>query len=157
MAATPALVQLAAAGIAVREHRYDNAVSGHGFGKEAADKLGLDARQVFKTLVAVCDGHEFVVAVVPVAGQLNLKALAAAAGAKKAELAPVPAAERKTGYITGGISPFGQKTRLRTFVDESALGFATVFVSGGARGFDIEVPPSAFELLAAEFASIARD
>ncbi|WP_372488118.1 MULTISPECIES: Cys-tRNA(Pro) deacylase [Cryobacterium] len=143
---TPATVALTHAGIRFTPHAYDHDPSATGYGLEAAAKLGLDPARVFKTLLADADGT-LVVAVVPVAGQLDLKALAHAAGAKKAVMADPKLAERKTGYVLGGISPVGQKTRLATVVDETALLYDTVFVSGGRRGFDIELAPA--DLLAA--------
>ena len=136
---TPALVALAAAGIEHTALTYEHA-PGAGYGREAADALGLDPDRVFKTLLAEVDG-ELVVAVVPVSGTLDLKAQATALGAKKAVMAPVPVAERATGYVVGGISPLGQRTRHRTVVDESAELFDTVYVSGGRRGLDVGLAP----------------
>lgn len=126
------------------------------YGGEAARELGVDARQVFKTLLADVDGA-LVVAVVPVSGKLDLKALAAAARGKRAQMADPAIAERKTGYVVGGISPLGQKTRLATVIDISAPGFPTILVSGGRRGLDIEL--SADDLARAtggSFAPIAK-
>jgi Cys-tRNA(Pro)/Cys-tRNA(Cys) deacylase len=126
------------------------------FGLEAAQALGVEPDRVFKTLLADVDGA-LVVGVVPVTGMLDLKALAAAIGAKKAVMADPSTAERKTGYVVGGISPIGQKTALTTVIDETAELFDTVFVSGGKRGFDIELAPG--DLVAvtrARFAPIAR-
>ena len=143
---TPATVALTHAGIRFTPHAYEHDPSATGYGLEAAAKLGLDPARVFKTLLADADGT-LIVAVVPVAGQLDLKALAHAAGAKKAVMADPKLAERKTGYVLSGISPVGQKTRLATVVDETALLYDTVFVSGGRRGFDIELAPD--DLLAA--------
>jgi Cys-tRNA(Pro)/Cys-tRNA(Cys) deacylase len=140
VSATPATVALERAGIPFRVHEYDHAVT-HGYGAEAAEALGLDPARVFKTLMARADDVP-VVAVVPVSGQLGLKALAAACGAKRAALMEAAAAQRRTGYVLGGISPFGQKQRSRTVVDESALGLDTMFVSGGRRGLEIEVAPA---------------
>ncbi|GGE86703.1 Cys-tRNA(Pro) deacylase [Mycetocola zhadangensis] len=137
---TPATVALVKAGIAFTPHPYDHDPAAAGYGLEAASALGIETTRVFKTLLADVDGA-LVVAVVPVAGQLDLKALAAAVGGKKARMADPSLAERKTGYVVGGISPIGQKTRLRTVVDTSAAQFGSVFVSGGRRGFDIELAP----------------
>jgi Cys-tRNA(Pro)/Cys-tRNA(Cys) deacylase len=126
------------------------------FGLEAADALGIEPDRVFKTLLADADG-DLVVGIVPVTGMLDLKALAAAVGAKKAVMADPATAERKTGYVVGGISPIGQKIALTTVIDETAELFDTVFVSGGKRGFDIELTPA--DLVAvtrARFAPIAR-
>jgi Cys-tRNA(Pro)/Cys-tRNA(Cys) deacylase len=138
---TPATVALQRAGIRFTAHSYAHDAGAAGYGLEAADKLGLDADRVFKTLLADADGT-LVVAVVPVSGQLDLKALAAAVGAKKAVMADPKLAERKTGYVLGGISPVGQKTRHTTVLDETVELFDTVFVSGGRRGFDLELSPA---------------
>ena len=143
---TPATVALTQAGIRFTPHAYEHDPAATGYGLEAAAKLGLDPARVFKTLVADADGT-LVVAVVPVDGQVDLKALAHTVGAKKAGMAHPKVAERKTGYVLGGISPVGQKARLVTVVDETALLYDTVFVSGGRRGFDIELTPA--DLLAA--------
>ncbi|MBC7441570.1 MAG: Cys-tRNA(Pro) deacylase [Ramlibacter sp.] len=155
-AGTPATVWLGRAGIPFTPHAYTHEPSATSFGLEAAEKLGIEPGRVFKTLLADADGR-LVVGVVPVTGQLDLKALAAALGAKKAVMADPSLAERKTGYVVGGISPVGQKSRLTTVVDESALAFDTVFVSGGRRGFDIELAPADLaRATAALFAAIAR-
>ena len=138
-AGTPALRALAAAGVEHTALTYEH-VAGAGYGLEAAHALGLDPDQVLKTLLAEVNG-ELVVAVVPVSGTLDLKALAAALGGKRAVMAPAPVAERATGYVVGGISPLGQRTRLRTVVDESAELFETVYVSGGRRGLDVGLAP----------------
>ncbi len=139
-AGTPATVALTKAGIpfTVRGYEHDPAVTD--FGQEAAAALGLPQEQVFKTLLADLDG-ELVVGVVPVSGQLDLKALAAALGGKKAVMAQPAVAERRTGYVVGGISPIGQKTRLRTVIDASARALPSVLVSGGRRGLDLELAP----------------
>ena len=153
---TPATVALVHAGIPFTPHAYAHEAGSTSFGLEAAGKLGVDAGRVFKTLLTDVDGR-LVVGVVPVTGQLDLKALAVAVGAKRAVMADPSLAERKTGYVVGGISPIGQKSRLTTVVDESALGFDTVFVSGGRRGFDIELTPADLARAAsAVFAAIAR-
>jgi len=154
---TPATVALTAAGIAFTPHAYEHDAANTNFGLEAASALQLDAEQVFKTLLADVDGT-LTVAIVPVTGKLDLKALAAAVGGKKAEMADPRVAERKTGYVVGGISPIGQKTRHVTVLDETAELFDTIFVSGGRRGFDIELAPT--DLLAitsGSIAAIARD
>jgi Cys-tRNA(Pro)/Cys-tRNA(Cys) deacylase len=132
---------LARLGVAHSVHAYDHDPRQGGYGVEASDALGVPPERVFKTLVAEVDGA-LTVGVVPVAGQLDLKALAAAAGGKKAVMADVAAAERATGYVAGGISPLGQRRRLPVVVDESALGFATIFCSGGRRGLEIELAPT---------------
>ncbi len=130
--------------------------SDQGYGEAAVAALGADPRQVFKTLVARVDGS-LTVAVVPVAGTLDLKALAAATGGRKAVMAEPADAERATGYVLGGISPLGQKKALPTVVDESALGFATVMVSAGRRGLQVELPsPELIRLTRARTAPIGR-
>ena len=154
---TPATLALQRAGIRFTAHSYPHDAAVTGFGLEAAEKLGLDPDQVFKTLLAEADGI-LVVAIVPVSGQLDLKALAAAVGAKKAVMADPKLAERKTGYVLGGISPIGQKAPHRTVLDETAELYDTVFVSGGRRGFDLELSPA--DLLSATggtVSAIARD
>ena len=137
---TPATVALTRAGVEHTVHTYEHDPSASSYGLEAAELLGLDPARVLKTLLADADGR-LVVGVVPVAGQLDLKALAAAVGAKRAVMADPREAERATGYVVGGISPIGQKRPHPTVVDESALGHPTVFVSGGRRGLDLELAP----------------
>jgi Cys-tRNA(Pro)/Cys-tRNA(Cys) deacylase len=126
----------------VRAYEHDPLARERGlsYGLEAAQALGVDPGQVFKTLLADVDGG-LVVAVVPVDRSLDLKALASAAGGKRAVLAEPAAAERATGYVVGGISPLGQRRRLPTVVDESALSWPTVLVSAGRRGLDVELAP----------------
>ena len=138
---TPAVVALEQAGIAHTIREYARGDDLHDFGREAADALGLDHDQVFKTLVVVAD-DELVVAVVPVSCQLSMKRVASAVGAKRAAMCDPTVAERSSGYIVGGISPIGQRKRLRTVIDESAELFDTVYVSGGKRGMDIGLAPS---------------
>lgn len=137
---TPAVVALEAAGITHKIHEYERGDDLHDFGREAAMALGLDQDQVFKTLVVVAD-DEMVVAVVPVSCQLSMKRIAAAMGSKKAAMCDPAAAERSSGYVVGGISPIGQRRRLRTVIDESAELFDSIYVSGGRRGMDIELAP----------------
>jgi Cys-tRNA(Pro)/Cys-tRNA(Cys) deacylase len=140
-AGTPATVALTAAGIPFTAHPYEHDPAAPSFGLEAAEALGVEPDRVFKTLLADTD-LGLVVGVVPVTGMLDLKALAAAVGAKRATMADPAVAERRTGYVVGGISPIGQKTRHTTVVDETAQLFDTVFVSGGKRGFDVELSPA---------------
>jgi Cys-tRNA(Pro)/Cys-tRNA(Cys) deacylase len=122
---------------------------------EAAEALGVEAAQVFKTLIATLQAKNFIVAIVPVTSQLSLKALALAAGGKSARMAEAKEAERITGYVAGGISPLGQKRRLVTVIDDSALTHAEIFVSGGRRGLDIGVAPmDLITLTAAKVADI---
>ncbi|GAA3396666.1 Cys-tRNA(Pro) deacylase [Streptomyces roseoviridis] len=139
-AGTPATVALAAAGTPFTVHAYDHDPSTPSYGEEAAEALGVSPDRVFKTLVADVDG-ELTVAVVPVAGQLDLKALASAVGGKKAAMADPAAAERTTGYVRGGISPLGQRKRLRTVLDSSASAHPTICVSAGRRGLEVELAP----------------
>ena len=155
---TPAIVALDAAGVAHTAHTYDHDPSSDiGYGLEAAQVLGVPPEQVFKTLMTTVDG-ELTVAVVPVAGMLDLKALASAVGGKKAAMADKAAAERATGYVVGGISPLGQRTAHPTVLDETVELFDTVFVSGGRRGLDVELSPvDLIRLTGAVVAPIARD
>ncbi|MGA4799411.1 Cys-tRNA(Pro) deacylase [Streptomyces lavendulocolor] len=140
-AGTPATVALTATGTPFTLHAYDHDPASPSYGEEAAEALGVPADRVFKTLVADVDG-ELTVAVVPVAGQLDLKALAAAVGGKRAAMADPAAAERTTGYVRGGISPLGQRKRLRTVLDASASEHGTVCVSAGRRGLEVELAPA---------------
>lgn len=155
-AGTPATVALTRAGIAFTALGYDHDPRAAAYGLEAAEKLGLDPDRVFKTLLASVDGA-LVVGIVPVAMQLDLKALAAAHGGKRAEMADPAVAERKTGYVLGGISPIGQKTALPTVLDESAILHETIYVSGGRRGLDLELAPDdLLAVTAGRYAPIAR-
>lgn len=156
-AGTPALVALEAAGVPHTVHPYEHdAGNDVGYGLEAAQALGVPPEQVFKTLMTVVDGA-LTVAVVPVAGKVDLKALAHAAGGKKAAMAERPAAERATGYVAGGISPLGQRTAHPTVVDESVELFDTVYVSAGRRGLDVGLAPDdLLRLTSAVVADIAR-
>ncbi|MEU5163658.1 Cys-tRNA(Pro) deacylase [Streptomyces sp. NPDC020875] len=153
---TPATVALTAAGTAYTVHAYEHDPASASYGDEAARALGVGPDRVFKTLVADVDG-ELTVAVVPVAGQLDLKALASAVGGKRAAMADPAAAERTTGYVRGGISPLGQRKRLRTVLDASAADHATICVSAGRRGLEVELSPTDLaSLTAATLAPIAR-
>lgn len=137
---TPATVALTTAGTTYTLHAYDHDPASPSYGEEAAEALGVSPDRVFKTLVADVDG-ELTVAVVPVAGQLDLKALASAVGGKRAAMADPAAAERTTGYVRGGISPLGQRKRLRTVLDSSASAHATICISAGRRGLEVELSP----------------
>jgi Cys-tRNA(Pro)/Cys-tRNA(Cys) deacylase len=141
MSGTPATVALVAAGVAFTEHPYVHDPAAASFGLEAAEALGIEPGRVFKTLLAEVDGR-LVVGVVPVIGKLDLKALAAAVGGKKAAMADPAVAERRTGYVVGGISPVGQKAAHPTVLDETVELWDTIYVSGGRRGFDIELAPA---------------
>jgi len=140
-AGTPATVALSKASIDYRLHPYAHHADATGYGEEAAEQLGVDPHQIFKTLVADVGG-QLVVAVVPVAQHLDLKALARARGAKKAELADLQVATRSSGYVLGGISPIGQRTKLPTVIDSSARNFPMIFVSAGRRGLQVELSPA---------------
>ena len=142
--ATPAMVMLERSGIEFAVHTFDHDLVDSqelGYGRAAAHALGVDESQVFKTLLAQSE-ESAVVAIVPVSAQLSLKALALVLGVKRCEMVPANDAQRITGYVVGGISPFGQKKKLFTVIDESALDLPTIFVSGGRRGLDIEVAPA---------------
>ncbi len=138
---TTATIALQRAKVPFTLHEYAHDPRHESYGLEACEALGMPPDRVFKTLVASVDGR-LAVGVVPVHRQLDLKALAAAAGGKKAVLAELAAAERATGFVAGGISPVGQKRRLPVVVDESALALATMFCSGGRRGLEIEIAPA---------------
>jgi Cys-tRNA(Pro)/Cys-tRNA(Cys) deacylase len=135
---TPAIDELRRAGVEFQIHEFAHDPAEKNFGMVAAAALNLDPAQVFKTLLVKVDEMP-AVAIVPVDGKLSLKAMAVAVGGKKAVMMAAPEAERLTGYIVGGISPFGQKRRLATVIDETAILFDTIFVSGGRRGLDLEL------------------
>ena len=145
---TPATALLAKQRVPHEVHEYAHDPRSSSYGAEASEVLGLPAERVFKTLVAEVDGA-LTVGVVPVAGQLDLKALAAAAGGKKAKMADVAAAERATGYVAGGISPLGHRKRLPVVVDSSATTHETIFCSAGRRGLEIELAPAELVRLSA--------
>jgi Cys-tRNA(Pro)/Cys-tRNA(Cys) deacylase len=149
---TPATVALTRAGIDFTVHEYEHDPRAASFGLEAAEALGLDPVRVLKTLMATVDG-QLTVGIVPVSGQLDLKALARAAGGSRAAMADVAAAERATGYVAGGISPVGQKRPHPTVLDESALAHDVVYVSGGRRGLDLGLAPA--DLVRATSATVA--
>ncbi|WP_210634389.1 Cys-tRNA(Pro) deacylase [Streptomyces sp. GESEQ-13] len=153
---TPATVALTAAGVPFTVHSYDHDPSHPSYGEEAAEAMGVSPDRVFKTLVADVDGA-LTVAVVPVAGQLDLKALASAAGGKRASMADPALAERTTGYVRGGISPLGQRKKLPTVLDESATRHETICVSAGRRGLEVELAPADLaNLTSAVLAPIGR-
>ncbi len=150
---TPAVIELEARGIRFEIISYEHDPAADSYGIEAAEALGVAADTVFKTLLAELDTGELVVGVVPVSGLLDLKQLAKAAGAKRATMADPAKAERTTGYVVGGISPLGQRKRLRTFVDEWATALEVMRVSGGKRGLELELAPD--DLLGALDATVA--
>ncbi|MEU3524450.1 Cys-tRNA(Pro) deacylase [Streptomyces sp. NPDC038707] len=153
---TPATVALTAAGVDFTVHAYDHDPSHPSYGEEAAEAMGVSPDRVFKTLVAEVDGS-LVVGVVPVAGSLDLKALAAAVGGKRAAMADPALAERTTGYVRGGISPLGQRKKLPTVLDDSAGAHPTICVSAGRRGLEAELSPKDLaELTDAVLAPIAK-
>lgn len=154
---TPAIDLLKKVRAAHTVHSYTHDPKAPSYGLEAAEKLGLEPSRVFKTLLAASEKGELLVAVVPVAGTLDLKALAQAAGVKKADMADPAAAQRATGYLLGGISPLGQKKRLRTFIDASSQEFPSIFVSAGRRGLEVELAAAVLaEHTRAAFAAIGR-
>jgi Cys-tRNA(Pro)/Cys-tRNA(Cys) deacylase len=134
-AATPALVAAERAGIRYQVHEYAHDPESSSYGLEAADRLGVERVRVFKTLVVTIDGTPHV-AILPVAHELDVRSLG-----KRSAMVPPAEAERLTGYVTGGISPLGQRRRLPTLVDQSAFGFETIYVSAGRRGLELELAP----------------
>lgn len=153
---TQATLALDEAGVAYRSHPYEHDPGAESYGLEAAGVLGVEPERVFKTLMVDVEG-ELIVAIVPVTASVHLKALAAAIGGKRASMADPAVAERRTGYVVGGISPLGQKRTHPTVVDETAELFDTVFVSGGRRGFDVELAPAdLIRMTQATVADVAR-
>tara|TARA_Y100000741_G_scaffold284393_1_gene224114 strand:+ start:110 stop:583 length:474 start_codon:yes stop_codon:yes gene_type:complete len=144
---TPAISELEDAGFEYELLHYDHDPSVGSYGGEAVSKLGVNEEAVFKTLMSELNTGEFVVCLIPVSSSLNLKAVAKAAGVKKASMADGNIAERRTGYVLGGISPFGQSRRHRTFVEKTALSMDSIFVSAGKRGQEIRIVPNAFSVL----------
>lgn len=154
---TPAINVATKAKIKFKIHEYDHDPTTDSYGEEAAEKLQVEGERIFKTLVIAVDNNQLAVSVIPVSAKLNLKAFAAALGVKKAAMADHKEAERATGYVLGGISPLGQKKRLKMVIDKSALCFETIYVSAGRRGLDIELAPRDLgSLTNAEFSAIAN-
>jgi Cys-tRNA(Pro)/Cys-tRNA(Cys) deacylase len=150
---TPAIVALNSAGVQFEVHEFASDPAERNYGQAAALALGVELDRVFKTLIATVDDREHVVAIVPVSGQLSLKELAAAVTGKRAEMCLPETAERLTGYVVGGISPFGQKRSLPVVIDETCVLFDSIFVSGGRRGLDIEI--AAHDLITVLGATVA--
>ncbi|ERP87019.1 hypothetical protein Q666_03270 [Marinobacter sp. ES-1] len=155
---TPGILAAQRAKVAFTVHEYEHDPAAESYGNEAVEKTGANPDQVFKTLVVSLDGKDLAVAVVPVSAMLSLKLIARAAGAKKAAMADKQLVQRTTGYVLGGVSPLGQKKRLKTFIDDSARNFATLFVSAGKRGLEIELAPEDLSrLTGATFAPLQQD
>ena len=155
---TPAINLLKKNKCKVKIHKYEHDTTCTDFGNEAVEKLGLDANQVYKTLLVELTPKELAVCILPVANQLSLKEVASAFSVKKAAMADKDEAQKVTGYLLGGISPLGQKKRLRTVIHSNAKQFETIFVSGGKRGLDIEVIPSdLIKLLNAKYYNIVAN
>ena len=138
---TPAINVVKQNKIIYKVHEYVHDASSESYGLEAAEKLGVPEERVFKTLVVSLDSHELAVGILPVSSMLSMKLIAKVAGAKKALMAAQSDVERSTGYVLGGVSPLGQKKRLKTVIDSSALKYPTIYVSAGRRGLEIELAP----------------
>jgi len=154
---TPAINLLKTSGIAHSVLSYRHDAAAESYGGEAVQQLGLDPAQVFKTLLASTETHELLVAIVPVSGTLDLKALAATVGCRKCEMANAEVAQRATGYLVGGISPLGQKKKHRTFLDASARALPVLHVSAGRRGLEVALAPAdLLQLTGGSYASIGK-
>lgn len=138
-------------------HEYTHDESASSYGLEASEKLGVPETQVFKTLVVATDNKELVVAIIPVSAKLSMKLIAKAVGVKKAVMADKADVERSTGYVLGGVSPLGQKKRLKTVIHGTAADLETIYVSAGRRGLEIELPPNELaKLTSGKFAEICQ-
>lgn len=154
---TPAINAAKKKKISYKVHQYSHDPAHESYGREAAEKLGVDAERVYKTLVVQLDDGKLAVAVIPVSSMLGMKHIAKATGAKKAAMADKDVVARTTGYVLGGVSPLGQKKSLPTVIDSSAKDFSTIFVSAGRRGLDIELKPADLATLTtATFAEIRQ-
>lgn len=155
---TPAIDLAKKRGLNYQIHEYTHDSQAPSFGLEAAEKLGVEVTQVFKTLVVATDVGALAVAILPVDKTLNFKKMAKAVGCKKTQMADPKQVERSTGYVLGGVSPLGQKKRLTTIIDDSAQNQSTIYVSGGRRGLEIELPPDQLaDALTARFIAITDD
>lgn len=154
---TPAINLAKKAKVQHRVHEYEHDASSESYGLEASEKLGISESRVFKTLVVSLDNKELVVGVLPVSSMLSMKLIAKAVGAKKAKMAEPPDVQRSTGYVLGGVSPLGQKKRLRTIIDSSAKQHPTIYVSAGRRGLEIELSSEdLMKLVSGAFADICQ-
>lgn len=154
---TPAINAAKKARVEYQVHQYEHDPGSESYGEEAAEKMGQNPQRVFKTLVVKLDGKQLAVAIVPVVGKLDLKAMASACNAKKAVMADPQEVQRSTGYVLGGVSPLGQKKRLPTILDQSAESFTTIFVSAGRRGLEIELSaPELLKLTSGKYSNIVR-
>ena len=155
---TPAINAAKQARVNYTIHEYEHDPAAESYGEEAAEKIGANPAQVFKTLVVSLDGKDLAVGIIPVTAMLGLKQIAKAAGAKKALMADKQLVQRTTGYVLGGVSPLGQKKPLKTFIDQSAEDFETIFVSAGKRGLEIELAPADLaRLTQARFALLQQE
>lgn len=154
---TPGINAAKQAKIFFRIHEYTHDPANRSYGCEAAEQMGVPGTRVFKTLVVSLDGKELAVGVVPVSSKLNMKLIARSSGAKKAAMAITADVERSTGYVVGGVSPLGQKKRLKTIIDASAQQYPTIYVSAGRRGLEIELQPDDLaKLTNGKFAEICQ-
>ncbi|MDF1763928.1 MAG: Cys-tRNA(Pro) deacylase [Oleibacter sp.] len=154
---TPAINAVNKNKILHKIHEYSHDASSESYGLEAAEKLGVISQRVFKTLVVSLESKELVVGIIPVSSKLSMKLIAKAVGAKKAVMAEKSDVERSTGYVLGGVSPLGQKKRLRTVIDVSANNYPTIYVSAGRRGLEIELSPNdLLKVTSASFAEICQ-
>jgi Cys-tRNA(Pro)/Cys-tRNA(Cys) deacylase len=144
---TPAIIETKKSKTPFTVHQYDHDPSCESYGAEAANKIGIAEEKVFKTLVVELATKELVVGIIPVSSKLNMKLIAKAYGAKKAGMAGALTVERTTGYVLGGVSPLGQKKKLRTIIDVSAAQYSTIFVSAGRRGLELELNPQDLKTL----------
>lgn len=154
---TPAINAAKKSKVLFKTHEYNHDESTESYGLEATQKLGVSEKRVFKTLVVSLDGKQLVVGVIPVSFMLSMKLIAKALAAKKATIADKADVERSTGYVLGGVSPLGQKKRLKTIIDSSAKQYSTIYVSAGRRGLEIELDPNDLaNLTSGAFAEICQ-